>query len=144
MTRTVYLTGYQGTNLDALETLLDSLHADLFDIRFKPWSPNPQYTKRDFQDRFGARYHHVVDLGNRLYKTEQVELVDFDAGLQRIQTNTRSVVLMCACADPTTRHRTVVGRLLAERGFAVTELRAGPKAEPIHPSPSTHTQERLL
>ena len=123
MTTTVYTTGYQGQNLAELEAFLESNDCDLFDIRFKPWSPNPQYTKTAFAARFGDRYHHVVELGNRLYKTESIEFVDFEAGLRLIAANPRPVVLLCACADPSTCHRTAAARLLTERGFTVTELR---------------------
>lgn len=139
MTQTVFTTGYQGASLDELAAFLEAHDADLFDIRFKPWSPNPQYTKAAFAHRFGARYHHVVELGNRLYKTGAIELVDFEAGLRRIAAHPRPVVLLCACTDPTSCHRTAAARLLVERGFTVTELRTAPAA-----SPPTPTQERLL
>ena len=145
MTTTVYTTGYQGQKLEVLEAFLIAHDCDLFDIRFKPWSRNPQYTKAAFTARFGDRYRHVVELGNRLYKTESIEFVDFEAGLRAIESNPRPVVLLCACADPATCHRTAATRLLAERGFSVTELRTSVDANPKPPAqPSTPTQERLL
>jgi hypothetical protein len=110
MTTTVYTTGYQRTKLEELEAFLDSHDADLFDIRFKPWSPNPNYTKSAFQNRFGERYRHVVELGNRLYKTSSIEFVDFEAGVRMIEANPRPVMLLCACSDPTTCHRTAAGK----------------------------------
>ena len=145
MTTIVYTTGYQGQKLVVLEAFLAAYDCDLFDIRFKPWSPNPQYTKAAFAARFGDRYRHVVELGNRLYKTESIEFVDFEAGLRMIAANPRPVVLLCACADPSTCHRTAAARILAERGFTITELRTSVDANP-KPSaqPSTSTQERLL
>ncbi len=140
MTTIVYTTGYQGQKLELLEGFLIANDADLLDIRFKPWSPNPQYTKTALQHRFGDRYRHVVELGNRLYKTESIEFVDFEAGLRAIETSPRPVVLLCACADASTCHRTAAARLLAARGFTVTELR-----EPATPAqPASPTQERLL
>ncbi len=54
--------------------------------------------------------------------------MDFEAGVRAIAANPRPVVLLCACADPSTCHRTAAARLLAERGFTVTELR-----EAAHP-----------
>lgn len=140
MTHAVFTTGYQGLKLDDLAAFLEAHDADLFDIRFKPWSPNPNFTKHAFQARFGDRYHHVVELGNRLYKSASIELVDFETGLRRIEASPRPVVLLCACANPETCHRTVVARLLTERGLTVTELRTPPAS----PYPPTPTQERLL
>ena len=137
MTQTVYTTGYQGTRLEDLEAFLRAEDADLFDIRFKPWSPNPTFTKTALAERFGDRYHHVVALGNRLYKTNSVELVDYAGGVRQIQANPRPVVLLCACADASTCHRSFVGRALAEQGFTVTELRTKSTSEQSF-------QERLL
>lgn len=139
MTTTIYTTGYQGLKLEVLEAFLEAHDCDLFDIRFKPWSPNPQYTKTAFAHRFGDRYHHLIELGNRLYKTASIEFVDFEAGVHAIEANLRPVVLLCACADPSTCHRTAAARLLAERGFSVTELRESASTQ--SPSPQ---QERLL
>jgi hypothetical protein len=148
MTQTIYTTGYQGQKLEVLEEFLEANDCDLFDIRFKPWSPNPQYTKSAFAARFGDRYRHLLELGNRLYKTNAIEFVDFEAGVRAIAANPRPVVLLCACSDASTCHRTAAGKMLAERGFTVTELREAaaapysPKAAPTQP-PSP-TQERLL
>jgi hypothetical protein len=142
MTTTIYTTGYQGQKLELLEAFLEANDADLFDIRFKPWSPNPQYTKSAFAHRFGDRYRHLIELGNRLYKTESIEFVDFEAGVRQIAANPRPVVLLCACSDPATCHRTAAARLLRERGFTVTELRAA--APPLPTQPFTPTQECLL
>lgn len=149
MTTIVYTTGYQGTRLDDLEAFLREQDADLFDIRFKPWSPNPTYSMTALQERFGDRYRHVSALGNRLYKTNSIELVDYAAGVKQIQANPRPVVLLCACADAATCHRTFIGKALIEQGFIVTELRPNQTGErptdyrPEHPS-SRPIQERLL
>jgi hypothetical protein len=149
MTTIVYTTGYQGTRLEELEAFLRTEDADLFDIRFKPWSPNPTFRKTALQERFGDRYHHVVALGNRLYKTNSIELVDYASGVRLIRANPRPIVLLCACADASTCHRTFVGKALAEQGFTVTELYPTHKAErpsdypPDKPS-NKPIQERLL
>lgn len=129
MTKTVYLTGYQGIKPEVLAATMETLGADLFDIRFNPYSPNPLWQKAGFQKRLGDRYRHVKALGNSAYKTGGVELVDFDAGKQAIEENVRPVILMCACADAHTCHRSTVAEMLREHGYETIELRT--QATPV-------------
>jgi hypothetical protein len=142
MTTIVYTTGYQGCRLEELEAFLVEHDADLFDIRFKPWSPNPIHTRTALQERFKGRYNHVVALGNRLYKTNSIELVDYASGVRQIRENPRPVVLLCACADAATCHRTFVGKALAEQGFTVTELRPATTGERPNDYPTDYPTKR--
>ena len=127
MTQTVYLAGYQSMKLDQLAAFMAEHGADLMDIRHSPWSPNPQYTKGSMQKRFGEHYAHLPELGNKLYRTGGMEFVDMDEGARLIAAHPRPVILLCACADAASCHRTAAGRELARRGFTVEEISPRPK-----------------
>lgn len=120
----VYGIGYSGRTRDELRRIVEELDVVLVDIRFVPYSRNPDFRKAALQKTLGDRYLHLQALGNRNYKGGPVDLVDYQAGKAALEALARPALLMCMCKDPVTCHRTVVLRRLAGEGFEVQEYGA--------------------
>lgn len=119
----VYLLGYRDVRITDLIDEVARLDAVLVDIRFKAKSVNPVWREANLRKLFGARYVHLVALGNRNYKTGgQVDIVDYADGRDALWRLNRPAILMCVCADAAKCHRTLVGKLLRRDGFEVEEL----------------------
>ena len=111
----LYTFGYaRGSHMD-LEGFVD-LGCRVIDIRFAPFSKNPMWTRDVLQTRFGTSYMHLRELGNRLYRTGEIELHRPEAGLLRLaeELDRRPCVVMCACAQLHECHRLVVSRMARE------------------------------
>jgi len=95
-----------------LEEFLKATDAHLWDIRFSPRSRDTKWSGTSLSDLLGQRYHHVKHLGNANYKGSfnEIEIVDLDRGIRELHEALRtvSVVLMCACWDRRSCHRSVV------------------------------------
>jgi uncharacterized protein (DUF488 family) len=137
MTQYVYTIGYSGRKMHEIKAIADRLEAVIFDIRFSPRSRAPMWNKSSFERELGRRYQHVKAFGNKNYKGGPIELVDFEAGVERIQASGRPVILMCACKNPAICHRTNIRRRLQALGFQVEEASSARPASP-------NTQPRLL
>lgn len=113
---TLYTYGYQGGNQAKLDDLIKS-GAILCDVRLKPFSRIPGYNGSEFQRRYGRQYLHIDDLGNENYKGGPVKLKNAQAGIDivsEIMATGRAVILMCACRDAATCHRTHAAKLVAD------------------------------
>ena len=124
MTFPIYAFGYTGRKLDTLVENVTRADATLLDIRFSPRSRAPVWNRRNLEDAFGERYLWAGDtLGNRLYRTDAIEIVDIERGLELVAglAAKRPVALMCVCASPVGCHRTVITKVLRERGFVVLD-----------------------
>ena len=118
----VYGIGYSGRTVDDITRILDDLDATLVDIRFAPYSRNPEFRKEALERVLGARYVYLRALGNRNYKGGgPVDLVDYAAGRAALAMLDKPALLMCMCKDPATCHRTVVLHRLAHDGFETEE-----------------------
>ncbi len=122
---TLYGIGYSGRTLDELRHILEQLEAVLVDIRFAPYSRNPDFRKPHLETVFGDRYLYLRAFGNRNYKGGPVDLVDYEAGKAALEVLDKPALLMCMCKDPATCHRAVVLQRLAEDGFEVQEWNDG-------------------
>ena len=96
----------------------------------------PVWNSAALSARLAERYAWLKELGNRNYKGtfEQIEIVDFDAGEQRLRELTaggKSVILLCSCKDVNVCHR----KVLAERLAAMWGV------EVVHLAPTAHTTE---
>lgn len=129
MTVRFYTIGYAGRTADDLEAILKREDGALLDIRISPRSRKPGFNKSQLEKRFGEDYLWVVEFGNNS-SDGGIELADPDFGLDLIKSIyddsvednwNGAVFLMCACADPSTCHRTTVAALLREHGYEVTE-----------------------
>ena len=71
----------------------------------------------------GVRYLHNHYFGNEAYKTGAICLSNPQQGLALLDTKdiTRCIIL-CACSDGATCHRTQVGEYLATHGWTVREV----------------------
>jgi hypothetical protein len=111
------------------------LEALLCDIRFSPQSSNPLWRQGHLRQRFGARYHHLPELGNRHYKTGgAIEIADMASGQAQVaalREATPALVLLCRCPDVTTCHRLVVANALAKT-FAEDVVHLMPPQEAPH------------
>lgn len=118
----LYTIGYQ-TIRDAaqLAAAVKAKDVRLADIRIKPWSPNPRWQLASLRNAIGPdHYTHVGDLGNRNYKGEYgdgVLLVNEAAGVAWVSAilTKQPVMLMCACREVTTCHRSHVATLVQQR-----------------------------
>jgi uncharacterized protein (DUF488 family) len=138
MSGRLYTVGYATWTLDALTRQIEELNALLLDIRYSPFSRQPQWRKRNLVAHFGERYVHVQALGNVNYKGGQMLISDYDAGKRLVQSflAASNAILMCACARVAQCHRLYVAtRLEADLGLGPTE----------HLQPPTDPrQQRLL
>ncbi len=121
----VYGIGYTGRTLDELRHIIEQLDAVLVDIRFAPYSRNPQFRKDALEQALGDRYVYLRAFGNRNYKGGPVALVDYDVGRAALAALDKPALLMCMCKDPATCHRTAVMQRLAEEGYDVQEWNEG-------------------
>lgn len=123
MTKTVYTIGYAGRKPDELKAIVEEHDAMLFDIRFSPFSRDPQWAGRALTALLKDRYVHVKALGNANYKNGgPITILDYPSGLTAILHSPRPVMLLCVCGNPSTCHRTTVAGMLREHGCTVTEI----------------------
>lgn len=129
----VFLLGYSNHRPEEIRKLAENLDATVFDIRFKPFSRDARFTVPALRSLFGARYCLLRDFGNPLYRSDQLAIADFDAGLRVLRrVENDNVILMCACKSATSCHRTLVGSKLASCGFKVIEVdETASPADPI-------------
>lgn len=125
MTTLAYGIGYSGRNLDELQRIVEVLDVYLVDIRFAPYSRNPDFRKTTLEKTFGDRYIYLQAFGNRNYKGGPVDIVNYEEGKAVVEALDKSALLICMCKDPTTCHRTVVLHRLAEDGFEVQDWEGG-------------------
>jgi uncharacterized protein (DUF488 family) len=118
---TIYTIGYQGVPADALEAKVKELNAVVIDTRFKAWSKDPEFNQGRLLTRFGGeRYRFMgAQFGNTNYRSQTgpITIADFDAGYVALRELIvrQPVLLLCACWQWTTCHRTVVAGMLKER-----------------------------
>ena len=120
--KTVYTLGYSKRTPAEVEKMLDRLGAVLFDIRFSPRSRNPAWSKKNLTALLDERYQHVKPFGNKNFKGGPIELLNFNEGLDIINSSERPVILMCVCEDYNRCHRKTVAEMLAEHGYVSVEL----------------------
>jgi len=118
----VYGIGYQGRTVEQLRALADELDAEIVDVRFTPLSRLNDWRIYSLR-RTLPRYRHVKAFGNVNYKNGgPIQIAAYEAGKAEIAKMNCNVILMCACKDPRTCHRTVLLERLAADGFEVEEL----------------------
>lgn len=113
---TLYSAGYVGTTLAALQAKAEALNAVIADVRFMPYSRNPDFRQVHMRRVLEARYTHVLALGNRNYKSAALpfDLVSAETGskvIQRLLTD-NSVILLCACRHVDTCHRKLICEIM--------------------------------
>jgi uncharacterized protein (DUF488 family) len=101
---------------DDLRQMLEWCDIDtIVDVRLQPWGRAPfngPRAARATVEAVGLRYLHLRDLGNVLYKSDGIQILNIEA-IEIVLTMLRAghgVALMCACPRPEGCHR----RFLAE------------------------------
>ena len=123
---TVYGFGYRGRTIEELVGHVEQLGAVVVDVRYAPFVRDPNWSRNGLVRRLRHRYVWVQALGNKNYKSGPISLMDEALGLRTlgsITANGTPVILLCACADPQSCHRSVVTTgLHDELGWNVVEL----------------------
>lgn len=97
-----------------ISMLMDRSGSVLLDCRLRPYSRWHAWSQSALQARYGSRYVHVPEWGNRRYRDRgPIEIVDLAQGMMRVMTALRAsgadtVILMCGCADATRCHRSLL------------------------------------
>jgi Protein of unknown function, DUF488 len=125
--------GYQGRD-KRLADLITALDADdrlrVVDIRFAPWSPNPDWTRENLETRLGKKYVFMGDcLGNENYRPADrhkgVKFPSLIIGISRIKNAVNRgyiPVLLCACDEADGCHRSEVLWALEQDGLNILSL----------------------
>lgn len=118
----VFATGYRGKTPARIRRLSDERNATVVDVRFQPGGRGP-FARHNINAYLGTvRYLWVPEWGNRLYRSNDIDIVDFNGGLAKLYGHPRNVLLMCCCEDPAMCHRTYLLGELRDRGFETEEL----------------------
>lgn len=120
--------GYEGQKPEALHQAVTELGALLIDIRYRPFSRNAVWNKKNLQELFGDNYLHLEAWGNINYRGGPIEIADFDKGLKVVlhELENRPVVLMCVCREFERCHRSVLADKLHRQGVEVERLLPSP------------------
>ena len=123
MTKEIYTIGYVGRTPEEIKAIVDDLGACLVDIRYSPRSRQPQWSRKQLLALLGEKYLHLREWGNAAYKTGgPIQISDFEAGRAVIDRLEAPAILMCACSDATTCHRSVVAEQLRRLGYRCREI----------------------
>ncbi len=144
---TIYTLGYSGWTPDALAQVVNLYDARLVDVRFSPRSRVPHWNSRPLRKLLGdQRYMHVHALGNVNYRNgEAIQLADpaQGAAILRPVLEKQPIILMCACKNKDTCHRTVAAEFLAEQiGTEVVHIE-GPMSKLKRAEVEKETLEQL-
>lgn len=118
----VYTTGYTGKDVGELKSLLITLDAVLFDIRFSPHSRVLKWTQAYLRILLKDRYHHILPFGNRTFRENAVTIQNLELGIRILNNQTSNVLLMCGCAELKECHRLILTHELRRKGFTVEEI----------------------
>jgi uncharacterized protein (DUF488 family) len=139
----VYTMGYSGWNPDQLLQRAEELDAVVLDIRIKPYSRNPAWTKSALQAILGERYVHAWGFGNMNYKGGPVALQSFGNGIRQFDEAIARgpVILMCMCRDYPKCHRSDVIEAILRSG---REIEHEELAQPAGPGRPARTGQKSL
>jgi Protein of unknown function, DUF488. len=126
----IFTTGYTGKAVEQLPALLDFYEAVLADIRFAPTSRHLEWRKTYLALLLKNRYRHVPALGNRLYKSDGVQIHNMELGIRLVESWNTNVILLCACAELEKCHRRLVKDEFEKRGFETEEITDWNVAQP--------------
>lgn len=118
---TIYTLGYGGGawTPDALAQVVKEKGARLVDIRYSPRSRVPHWNAGPLEKSLGNQsYMHLPALGNVNYKNGgPIELANpaHAVDVLRPILLKQSIILLCACRDAATCHRTPAAEYLAEQ-----------------------------
>jgi uncharacterized protein (DUF488 family) len=119
--QTLYTLGYLSNRSEKKLSDLTALSIPLVDIRYNPSSKHAMWLQEVLKAKLGGNYYWLQALGNVNYKkalngsfTEaDIAIKNIDAGLSQLAEILKrhgKACLLCACADKTRCHRSVVAR----------------------------------
>lgn len=127
MTHKIYATGYTGKTVDQLASIASKLGAIVVDIRYSPYSRNPEWNRNNLMRILGSGYIHCQPLGNSNYKNgDEIIISDYERGREIVKRLDSPVLLLCMCKSPKGCHRTDVLAMFAMDGFEVEEYTEKP------------------
>lgn len=115
---TIYTFGYLGRTPEELARAAHEHDAVVVDTRYNPTSRLAVWRQGALTRLLGADYLVVRDLGNVNYRVgTPIVIAAPEQGLPIVEAllADQPVILLCACRDGATCHRTVVAQMLAER-----------------------------
>ena len=128
---TIYTLGVSQPKAAArLEQLMRHPHTLLVDVRYQPVSRwNPQWNRAALTGRYGQRYVWDRRLGNVNYRSRNLSIelaADYREAIHEaaaLLCAGTSLVLLCACSNERTCHRSYVARLIQDALPVPTEAR---------------------
>jgi uncharacterized protein (DUF488 family) len=115
---TIYTAGYARLrDPDRLKALAETHNAIVIDVRLRPYTSFTGWSRQELSALLGQQYRWVEAFGNVNHRGGPIMLHDREGGLRQIAPllATRSVILLCGCADHRTCHRRIVAEALARR-----------------------------
>ncbi len=127
MIGTLYTIGYADIEAAAqVERLMNQEHMLLVDIRLSPRSRwRPAWNRNALRTAYGERYAWEHRLGNLHYQDRTLDIVLAEGHMDAVREIAKlliagaSIILLCACKDARTCHRTLVAKLIQD---AIQEL----------------------
>jgi uncharacterized protein (DUF488 family) len=112
----LYTAGYTGLGPDQLKATAERLGAVVADIRYRPFSRNPAWSRVNVSKTLGERYVWINALGNRNYKGGPIVLDNVAVGIGLVGTLLvkQPVILLCVCPNVERCHRKTAAEKLAE------------------------------
>jgi uncharacterized protein (DUF488 family) len=127
---TIYTIGYAHPGAAAdVARFMQQEHVILFDVRLSPRSRwQPMWNRVVLQATYGARYQWEKRLGNLNYQQRELGIEFAEGHLDAAQEAAAllaagtSLILLCACKDARTCHRTLVAKLIQDAIQALREV----------------------
>lgn len=120
--------GYNILSEKIFEETFENNQGLIVDVLFRPYSFQHDWACGEaLLERWGERYLHLPQWGNRNYRDRggEIKFADFKGGWQIVKnlfSEYDTFYLMCACGKPDKCHRTVIKTQLAFNRYAVTEM----------------------
>jgi uncharacterized protein (DUF488 family) len=119
---TLYTIGYAHPDAArSLAHLMGNPHTMLLDIRYAPRSRwHPAWNRPALEQAYGARYLWEQRLGNVNYRDREQGIALAEGHQEAVRAvaelvrSGRNLILLCACKDPRTCHRTLVAKLIQD------------------------------
>lgn len=136
----IYSFGYGGQKAAELTGWVRKHGAILVDVRFSPSSKDEQWRAKNLKDLLPDQYVHVQELGNENFRGTEIRIKDLSKGMMKVHglLQRAPVVVMCACWNRATCHRTLVIRHMVDE-WHVESMVLEPREIKAPPPPPAQT-----
>ena len=121
----IYTAGYRNFSFYEFRDLVVQSNFFIVDVRYRPWSRIPFWTKDHLSISF-TKYAHIPEFGNRYYNSkDKIEVVDLVTGFEKIDyfMGNEPILLLCACEDYEACHRKIVAEYISEKtGLSIVNI----------------------